>query len=81
MDNDIVDPRDTLTVCCVLYAAAVRIGVCPEVIFKRLSQFATLQRRKVFDGFLTGSSSIRSLKSMGVELIDYLDRVTPFDKA
>jgi|SRR5579864_1985673 len=69
LDDEVIDPRDVCTLCCILYDAAIRIGASPDLIFRRVAKSATPTRRQLLEGFVDGPSYMRSLGSMGVELI------------
>ena len=69
LDQDIVDPRDVYTLCCVLYDSAIRIAMTPQLIFRKVSHFATPLRRTLLEDYLSGPAHMRSLRSMGVAII------------
>jgi hypothetical protein len=69
LDNDKMDGRDIIGLCCILHDAASRIGIRADTIFERAAQFATPSRRSQLFSFLEGESYQKSLTSMGVEYL------------
>src|SRR5437667_360485 len=70
LDKDIQEDRDVCAVCCVLYDAANRIGTSPELAFKKMARFATPGRSNLLHEYLAAESYVKSIKSMGVEVVD-----------
>jgi hypothetical protein len=74
LDNNVIDERDIYLVACILGDAAHRLGVSVDAMIRSTALFATNERSTILrNGFLRGPSYMRSLKSMGVELIDTPD--------
>ena len=69
IDNDLLDYRDVLTVACLIYDAATRIGIDPSMPIRDAMTHATLARRNLLEGYLTGPSYTKSITSMGFEAL------------
>jgi hypothetical protein len=73
LDKDYLDPRDVYVALTVLWDASARLGTQAEEVIGRASKIATAQRARVLDAYLGAGDFVRSLKSMGVDLINTVD--------
>jgi len=79
LDDDLIDPRDVYLVSSVLFDAASRLSQNPEMFFSRAIELASLTRSNLLQtGFLAGPSYMKSIQSMGVELLEDSDDFTTY---
>jgi hypothetical protein len=69
LDDDVADSRDILLCLAVLHDAGSRLKGDMTSVLCEVSKLATTQRGSVIESFLNGPDYMKSLTSMGVDLI------------